>query len=85
MYAIRSYYDVTLELVEETIQKFIGEIDQVPPVFSAVKIKGKRAFDYARNGEEVKLNAKRIVIRSIAIESFNAPELKLRIACGKVV
>jgi len=77
------YSHVTLELVEETIQKFIGEIDQVPPVFSAVKIKGKRAFDYARNGEEVKLNAKRIVIRSIAIERFNAPELKLRIACGK--
>jgi len=77
------YSHVTSELVEETIQKFIGEIDQVPPVFSAVKIKGKRAFDYARNGEDVKLNAKRIVIRTIAIESFNAPELKLRIVCGK--
>ncbi len=77
------YSHVTRELVEETIQKFIGEIDQVPPVFSAVKIKGKRAFDYARNGEDVKLNPKRIVIRTIEIESFNSPELKLRIVCGK--
>ncbi len=74
---------VTREMVEDAVKRFIGEIDQVPPVFSAVKIKGKRAFDYARNGEEVKLKAKRIVIRMITIEEFNLPELKLKVVCGK--
>lgn len=77
------YSHVTIELLEQTIQKFIGEIDQIPPIFSAVKVKGRRAFDYARNGEEVKLRAKRIVIRTIEIEEFNLPEVKIRISCGK--
>ncbi|MCY1720466.1 tRNA pseudouridine(55) synthase TruB [Prolixibacteraceae bacterium Z1-6] len=74
---------VTKELLFNTTRKFIGEIDQVPPVFSAVKVNGRRAFDYARNGEDVKLRSKKIVIRKIEIESFDLPEIKLRITCGK--
>lgn len=74
---------VTRELLEEAIQKFIGEIDQVPPIFSAVKVKGKRAFNYARKGEEVELRAKRITIKSIEIEDFSLPTVKLRVVCGK--
>ena len=74
---------VTRENFEKILPQFIGEIDQVPPVFSAVKVKGKRAFDYARNGEDVKLKAKKIVIRSIEIESFNLPEVKIKVICGK--
>nr|WP_319997918.1 tRNA pseudouridine(55) synthase TruB [uncultured Draconibacterium sp.] len=74
---------VTRENFEKILPQFIGEIDQVPPVFSAVKVKGKRAFDYARNGEDVKLKAKKIVIRSIEIESFNLPEVQLKVVCGK--
>jgi len=77
------YSHVTKPMFEEAIQKFIGEIDQTPPIFSAVKIKGRRAFDYARNGEDVKLRAKRIVIKKIEIEKFDLPEVKLRITCGK--
>lgn len=77
------YSHVTKELLTEALQQFIGEIDQVPPVFSAVKVKGRRAFDYARKGEDVKLSAKRIVIKDIKIETFNLPEVKLRITCGK--
>ncbi|WP_319591341.1 tRNA pseudouridine(55) synthase TruB [uncultured Draconibacterium sp.] len=77
------YSFVTREKFEEILPQFIGEIEQVPPVFSAVKVKGKRAFDYARNGEDVKLKAKNIVIRSIEIESFNLPEVKLKVVCGK--
>ena len=74
---------VTRELVEETIQKFVGEIDQVPPVFSAVKIKGKRAFDYARKGEDIELQAKRIVIRKIVLEECALPNIRIRVNCGK--
>ncbi|WP_346858662.1 tRNA pseudouridine(55) synthase TruB [uncultured Draconibacterium sp.] len=77
------YSHVTREKLEAAVQKFIGEIDQTPPVFSAVKVKGRRAFDYARNGEDVKLSAKRIVIDKIDIEKFDLPEVKLRITCGK--
>ena len=74
---------VTRKKFEEIIEQFIGELNQVPPVFSAVKVKGKRAFDYARNGEEVKLQAKKIVIKKIEIEAFELPFVKLRITCGK--
>jgi len=78
-----NYSHVTKEMLETTIQQFIGEIDQVPPVFSAVKVKGKRAFDYARNGEEVKLQAKKIVIHKIEIEEIDLPIIKIRVNCGK--
>ncbi len=74
---------VTKDLIEAAVKKFQGEIDQVPPIFSAVKIKGKRAFDYARNGEEVKLQPRKIVIRNIEVESINLPYLKIRIECSK--
>jgi tRNA pseudouridine55 synthase len=79
----RDYAHVNQALVNKVLQDFIGEIDQVPPVFSAVKVKGKRAFDYARNGEEVKLQPKKIVIHKIEIEEFELPFLKLRVTCGK--
>lgn len=74
---------VTENLIKEAIKKFQGEIDQIPPIFSAVKIKGKRAFHYARNGEEVKLQSRKIVIRNIKVESIDLPFLKLRVECSK--
>ena len=77
------YKHVTKELIELALQKFIGEINQVPPVFSAVKIKGKRAFDYARNGEEIELQAKKIVIHKITLEQFELPFIQIRVNCGK--
>lgn len=74
---------ITLEKIEEAIELFRGETEQIPPVFSAVKVKGKRAFDYARSGEEVKLRARKIVISNIEIESFELPYLKIKVACSK--
>lgn len=67
----------------QVLQKFAGETDQVPPVFSAVKVKGKRAFDYARNGEDLKLKAKKIVIHKIELESFELPYAVVRVVCSK--
>ncbi len=69
--------------VKMAIKTFEGEIEQVPPVFSAVKVKGRRAFDYARNGEDVKLQAKKIVIKEIAVENFNFPFVQIRVRCSK--
>ena len=53
---------ITREMVEEVLKKFIGTIEQVPPVFSACKVDGKRAYDLARKGDEVELKAKTLVI-----------------------
>ncbi|MBR2955394.1 MAG: tRNA pseudouridine(55) synthase, partial [Ruminococcus sp.] len=53
---------ITQELVEEVIKTFIGEINQVPPIFSAVKVDGERAYKLARKGDEVELKAKIIRI-----------------------
>jgi tRNA pseudouridine55 synthase len=72
-----------IEDVEKALGKFEGENEQVPPVFSAVKVKGVRAFDYARNGLEIKLHPKKIVIHSIELESFAIPYITIRVVCSK--
>ena len=79
----RNYSHITPEILKKTLQKYTGETEQVPPVFSAIKVKGKRAFDYARNGEDLKLQPRKVVISEIVAESFDLPYIKLRIACSK--
>jgi tRNA pseudouridine55 synthase len=74
---------VTEELFKTALKKFEGEIEQVPPVFSAVKVKGKRAFDYARNGESLKLQPKKIVITEIELASFQMPTAVIKVVCSK--
>ena len=68
---------------QSAIKQFEGEIEQVPPVYSAVKVKGKRAFDYARKGEDVKLQARKIVIKEIVVENFNFPFVQIIVRCSK--
>lgn len=76
---------ITRELVEKVIPSFQGEQWQVPPMFSAVKVDGKRAYALARKGEEVELKPKLLVIDEIEIVSFDAEkmQLTLRIVCSK--
>lgn len=74
---------ITCELVEETLPKFIGEIQQIPPAFSACKVDGKRAYDLARKGEEVELKPKLLVIDEIELLECNLPEIKIRVVCSK--
>jgi tRNA pseudouridine55 synthase len=74
---------ITKELIDNTIEKFIGEIDQVPPLFSAKYIDGKRAYKSARRGDDIELPSSRVSIREIAVEKFDLPELILRISCSK--
>ena len=74
---------ITRELTEATLRSFIGEINQVPPAFSACKVNGKRAYDMARKGEEVILKAKTLVIDEIELLSFCLPEIKIRVVCSK--
>lgn len=74
---------ITLPLIEETLKKFKGEIWQKPPIYSAVKIDGKRAFDYARKGEEVEIKPKLLVIDEIEILKFEEMQLTIRVVCSK--
>lgn len=74
---------ITQELVTETLQKFIGSIQQVPPAFSACKVDGKRAYELARQGEIVELKAKELVIDEIELIDFQMSELKIRVVCSK--
>lgn len=71
------------DLLLEVLQKFIGTIEQVPPVYSAVKINGKRAYEYARKGHAVGLKPKVLEIKEIEVLNFELPEVKLRIICSK--
>ncbi len=74
---------IQLNDLEVTTKKLTGEILQVPPVYSAIKVGGRRAFDYARNDESLQLNARRVCIHSFMIESFTPPDVKFRIVCSK--
>jgi tRNA pseudouridine55 synthase len=74
---------ITKELISEALKGFIGEIDQVPPIFSAIKVNGKRAFDYARGGHELEMKARKVLIDKIEIVDFELPLLTLKIVCGK--
>ncbi len=74
---------ITRELVERALVKFRGEFDQVPPLFSAKFIDGKRAYKRARRGDDIELPASRVSIRALEIEHFDLPVLRLRISCSK--
>jgi tRNA pseudouridine55 synthase len=74
---------LTPELLKSTLEKFIGENDQIPPLFSAVKIDGKRAYEHARNGSDMVLASKKITISELELLSFSKEEIKLRVVCGK--
>jgi len=74
---------ITRTLVDEIIPRFLGEIWQVPPVYSAVKVDGKRAYDYAREGQAVELKPKLLVIDEIEVLDFTLPVLKIRVVCSK--
>lgn len=76
---------ITRALIEEVIPTFLGEQWQIPPIFSAVKIDGKRAYKLARKGDEVDLQAKLLTIDSIDVLEFNEAlmQLKIRVVCSK--
>lgn len=74
---------ITPELIAETLPKFQGHVMQVPPVFSAVKVDGKRAYNYARKGKEVEIKAKPLEIKELEVLSWEAPKLTLRVLCSK--
>ena len=74
---------ITAEQIDLARKKFIGDIKQHPPKYSAIKIKGKRAFDYARSDEEIELKARDIHIEDFKISTDRFPELDFEVTCSK--
>ena len=74
---------ITKELVLEKLDQFVGEIQQIPPAYSACKVEGKRAYDLAREGQEVELKPKLLVIDEIELLDYDKPVIKVRVVCSK--
>ena len=74
---------ITREMVEQVLERFKGQIEQVPPTFSACKVDGKRAYKMARKGHEVELKPKTLVIDEIELTDCNLPDITVRVVCSK--
>ena len=76
---------ITREKIEETLKQFLGEIQQIPPAFSACKVDGARAYDLARKGQEVELKPKLLAIDEIELLACDLEkmEIKIRVVCSK--
>jgi tRNA pseudouridine55 synthase len=74
---------ITEDLIKKTAAQMVGEQDQMPPIFSAKRVDGNRAYDMARAGKEVELKTKRITISNFEITAINLPEVHFKITCSK--
>ncbi|MBP93980.1 MAG: tRNA pseudouridine(55) synthase TruB [Flavobacteriaceae bacterium] len=74
---------ISEDLIYKTTKQFIGEIDQFPPVFSAIKKEGKRLYEFARAGEAVKINSRRIQISTFEITKIDGLNIEFRVVCSK--
>lgn len=74
---------ISEEMIHSATTQFIGEIEQYPPVFSALKKDGKRLYEYAREGEAVEINARKVTINEFEITRIELPEVDFRVVCGK--
>lgn len=75
--------DITSEAFNDALSAFVGEIDQVPPVYSALHVDGKRAYELARKGVGVYLPARKVTIHAITAVSFNSPLAVIDVHCSK--
>ena len=74
---------ITSKLVDDTARQFVGKISQLPPQHSAIRIKGKRAYEFAREGKEIELNPREVMISAFDIVDVRLPEVSFRIVCSK--
>jgi tRNA pseudouridine55 synthase len=80
---VGEYNGLSLDAIKDIIaSRFLGEIMQVPPIHSAIKVGGKRVYELARKGKEVKLEPRRVVISAFEITSFRLPEIGFRVVCS---
>ena len=74
---------ITTELIYATTKQFIGEIDQIPPIFSALKKDGKRLYELAREGKTTEISSRKIVIQEFEITEIDFPKVTFRVVCSK--
>lgn len=76
---------ISLEEIQNALENFRGDIEQFPPIYSAIKVNGKKLYEYARNGEEVEIKPRKVTINKLDILSFDENEqtLELYIDCSK--
>jgi len=77
------FSNITESQIHQTLEKFKGEIDQKPPVFSAIKIDGNRAYDLARKGEDVEMKSRKTTIHYIDNIKINLPFISFTVGCSK--
>ena len=75
--------NITEEQIKETLENFLGEIDQKPPIFSAIKIEGNRAYDLARAGKEVEMKSRKTTINYITDIEIELPFVRFTVGCSK--
>ncbi len=78
----RAPVEISYEELEEALNGFVGEFEQKPPAYSAIKVNGKRAYELARKGEEVDLEPRMITVSEIELLDWDAPELVIDIQCS---
>jgi tRNA pseudouridine55 synthase len=74
---------ITEALIRKTTEQFLGDIQQVPPIFSALKKDGKRLYEYARAGEEIEIKKRAVRILEFEITAVTLPAIDFRIVCSK--
>ncbi|MGB3150143.1 MAG: tRNA pseudouridine(55) synthase TruB [Maribacter sp.] len=74
---------ITEDLILRTVSKFMGEIEQIPPIFSALKKDGKRLYEYAREGKEVPIKTRKVIISEFEITQIKLTKIEFRILCSK--
>jgi tRNA pseudouridine55 synthase len=80
--ASSSVEDVTEEQFEEVLEQFVGEIEQIPPPYSAIKVQGRKAYEMAREGEEVNLEPRKIQVYSLELLEWAPPEVVIDVFCS---
>jgi tRNA pseudouridine55 synthase len=74
---------VTAEKIRNAVKTFEGEIEQVPPIYSAIKIDGKRAYESARRGQELEMQSRKVTIYSMEITKVELPKVYFKVVCSK--
>lgn len=74
---------ITSELIHKTAKQFVGEIEQIPPMFSAIKMAGVRLYDLARQGKTREITPRKITVETFEITNINLPKVQFRIVCSK--
>lgn len=77
------YAHIDRPYLEKVLERFRGEIEQIPPVYSAIRVDGDRAYKKARKGGELEMPVRKVEVKELEVEDLTLPEARLRIACSK--